>query len=76
MIDCPLCEKGMTSLYHKELTPQQEGYHYWCKPCERGWYISDLKNIAAQNLAYTVSKGKSGKSPDEIRAILINKEEK
>lgn len=67
--ECPLCGNGMQPLWH-DTTPKKKGYHYWCNPCNHGFYLSDIKNIAGQNLAYLASKGRSGKSPEEIRQII------
>ena len=75
---CPLCDKPMESLRHTK-EPHKKGFHYWCEGCKHGWYVSDMKNIAAQNLEFTASGGKFGKSPEEIRQIIrkadIKKEE-
>ena len=72
-IDCPLCDKPMRSLWG-ETTEKEKGFHHWCDNCEHGWYISDLMNIARQNLEYTASQGKSGKSPQEIRRLILAKD--
>lgn len=74
MNNCPLCDKDMESLYKRELLEKQKGFHYWCYPCNHGWYIVDLINVVRNNLAYAVSKGKHGKSPDEIRAVILTKD--
>ena len=75
---CPLCDESMGDLYaeHKnnDIQPYQEGYHYWCYQCDHGWYISDLKNIASQNLEYMASRGRCGKSPEQIREIILAKD--
>ena len=67
--ECPLCGNGMQSLWH-DTTPEKKGYHHWCKACNHGFYINDLRNIAGQNLEYTASRGHTGKSPEQMRQII------
>ena len=66
----------MLWLYGKELPLKKKGYHYWCDACNHGWYIADLSNIASQNLSYAISKGKSGKSPAEIKETILREDAK
>lgn len=73
-ITCPLCNGPIYSLYNTDARIRRENYHYWCDSCGHGWYISDLKNIATHNLEYTASQGKSGKSPQEIRELILRQD--
>lgn len=58
---CPLCDKDMESLYKRELLEKQEGFHYWCYPCNHGWYIADLMACCF-------------KDPAKVREIILTKD--
>jgi len=68
---CPLCEKEMEQLWPgEEVRPEQKGYHHWCEPCNHGWRITTLKNIAIHNLGYGRTGNKKYKSPEQIKEII------
>jgi len=73
-VECPLCN-GQAGWVAKDAPSEQKGFHHWCDICKHGWYISDLRNIAAHNLLYTCHD-KRAKSPDEIRGIIRVQDEK
>jgi len=72
---CPLCECELDSLYTERL-PEHKDFHDWCPSCKHGWYVSDLKNVAANNLAFAVSNGRHGKSPEQIREVILARDAK
>ena len=68
---CPLCEGELESLWGKG-----QDFHDWCPSCKHGWYVTDLKNVAANNLAFAVSNGRHGKSPEQIREVILAQDNK
>ena len=46
--NCPLCNGELESLYCTKDRVRRfaiSGFHYWCDPCNHGWYIADLMGM-------------------------------
>ena len=67
---CPLCDGELDSLWGNRL-PEHKDYHDWCPTCKHGWYVMDLMRVTSELLAFHTSKGKHGKSPEQIRAVIL-----
>ena len=70
-VECPLCG-GRAEWVVKDCPEEQKGFHHWCYDCKHGWYVADLQNIVGENLRYVVSRGRTGKSPEQIKELIRN----